>query len=214
MSEVKCVGCESTFDTDSGDGGRWSELRGAEYCWGCFESDIESASVVTVYKPGKEEDRYLIGSNWIVDGEYYEELPREQWARFNRTYTRTDAWRGYFVTTLEGWHEVAEGVNLWGEGSKIDGIAEKIKYAWEAELLPFDVAFAVDRTSNLFASGVSIFVPQHRVKDFEDLLLSLEPYSCSKCGIAYVPEDCVPPVKVGDELICTNCVEGVDPHAE
>jgi hypothetical protein len=24
----------------------------------------------------------------------------------------------------------------------------------------------------------------------------------------------VPPVKVGDELICTNCVEGVDPHAE
>ena len=165
--ETKCIGCDSLIDQD-GDGGRWSELKGAEYCWGCFESDIESASTVSYYPVGDAEHRVLVGSNWVVDGEYYEELKNEDAGKYRRTFHRTDAWRGYYVTEVDGYSEVADAVNFWGEGSKIDALAQAMKTAWEGGTLPFQFAFVVDRTSNVFTAGVSVVVKDSELPLFHE----------------------------------------------
>ena len=159
MSEQEnlCGGCEEQIHED-GDGSRWSESTGMEFCWGCFESDINSASTVSHFPVGSSEHKVLVATNWVVDGEYYEDLKQKDAIKYRRTYHRTDGWRGYWVTEVDGYSEVADAVNLWGEGSKIDSLAERLKSGYEEGSLPFEFAFVVDLTSNVFTSGVSVVV--------------------------------------------------------
>ena len=61
---TKCAGCDSVIDND-GDGGRWSEISGAEFCWGCFESDMEHASTITYFRNGEKPAAVKISSNRV-----------------------------------------------------------------------------------------------------------------------------------------------------
>jgi hypothetical protein len=155
---TKCVGCESDIDNE-GDGGRWSEIKGGEFCWNCFQSDIEHASTITYLVNGEKQRRVVVAANWIVDGEYYEDLTAKETEGINHYYTRTDGWRGYWTTTLgDDWVEVAEGMFLWGEDTDIVTMGGTLQELHKEGVLPCEVALVADLTSNVFAAGCSIFV--------------------------------------------------------
>ncbi|CAB4150313.1 hypothetical protein UFOVP570_22 [uncultured Caudovirales phage] len=155
---TKCAGCDSVIDND-GDGGRWSEISGAEFCWGCFESDMEHASTITYFRNGEKPAAVKISSNWIVDGEYYEDLKSEDTAGINREWVRTDGWRGHAVTTLgDEWFEAADGLFLWGEQTEIVNLGGELQEMHKEGVLPFEVALVADLTSNVFAAGCSIWL--------------------------------------------------------
>ena len=155
---AKCAGCDSLIETE-GDGGRWSDLKSAEFCWGCFESDIEHASTITYLVNGEKVRSVKVASNWIVDGEYYEDLSPAEYAGITHSYTRTDAWRGHWNTTLgEEWFVAADGLFLWGEQTEIVTLGGELQEMHKDGTLPFEVALVADPTSNVFAAGCSVWV--------------------------------------------------------
>lgn len=155
---TKCAGCDSVIDND-GDGGRWSESSGAEFCWSCFESDMEHASTITYLVNGDKPRSVKVSSNFIVDGEYYEDLTLAERDGITRNWIRTDGWRGHAVTTLGSeWFEAADGLYLWGEQTQIVSLAKELQDMHEEGTLPFEVALVADLTSNLFAAGCSIWL--------------------------------------------------------
>lgn len=154
---TKCKGCEETIDHD-GDGGRYSEKAGAEYCWSCFESDVEHSSTITYLVNGDSPRTVKVATHWVLDGEYYEEIPAKESDKIHREWKASSAWRGHYNTTLDGWTEVREGVYLWGESTSIVELGTKLQDLHEAELLPCEVALIADPTSNLFAAGCSVWV--------------------------------------------------------
>ena len=177
---TKCVGCESDIDNE-GDGGRWSEIKGGEFCWGCFESDMEHASTITYLVNGEKPKTVKVGANWIVDGEYYEDLTAKDADGINHYYTRTDGWRGHWTTTLgDDWFEVADGLYLWGESTQIVNLGAELQDMHKEESLPFEVALVADLTSNVFSAGCSVWV---RKSDQENWKAFYEAYK----GIAQAP---------------------------
>lgn len=155
---TKCKGCEEKIDRD-GDGGRYSEIDQAEYCWGCFESDMEHASTITYLTNGEDAVTVKVGKAWIVDGEYYEDLPAKEREQIKHWYTRTDGWRGHWNTTLgDDWVEVQDGLYLWGEKTNIVTLGGELQDMHKDGSLPFKVALVADLTSNVFAAGCSIYV--------------------------------------------------------
>lgn len=155
---TRCDGCESEINND-GDGGRWSEQREAEFCWGCFESDMEHASTITYLVNGKAPRTVKVGANWIVDGEYYEDLTESEADGIKHWYTRTDGWRGHWNTSLgDGWVEAADGLFLWGETTDIVSLGGELQNLHKEQALPCEVALVADLTSNVFAAGCSIWV--------------------------------------------------------
>lgn len=155
---TKCVGCESDIDND-GDGGRWSDIANGEFCWGCFESDIEHASTITYFRNGEKPASVKVSANWILDGEYYEDLKKEEIAGITRKWIQTDGWRGHAVTTLgDEWFEAADGLFLWGEQTEIVTLGGELQEMHKDETLPFEVALVADPTSNVFAAGCSVWV--------------------------------------------------------
>jgi len=155
---TKCVGCESDIDNE-GDGGRWSDKSNGEFCWGCFESDIEHASTITYLRNGEKPVSVKVSENWIVDGEYYEDLNKSESEGITRNWIRTDAWRGHAVTTLGyEWFEAADGLFLWGEQTEIVSLGGELQEMHKESILPFEVALVADPTSNVFAAGCSVWV--------------------------------------------------------
>ena len=154
---TKCKGCDETIDQD-GDGGRYSEKAGAEFCWGCFENDIEHASTITYLVNGDEPRKVLVATNWVVDGEYYEEIPTKESDKIHREWKSSDAWRGHYTTELDDWTEVNEGLFLWGQPTDIVTLGGQLQDMHKDGVLPCEVALLADPTSNLFAAGCSIWV--------------------------------------------------------
>jgi hypothetical protein len=160
-----CDNCQQQID-DNGDGGRWSDLTGKEYCWACFESDMEHASTLTYLENGEDAETTKVGSLWIVEGEYYEDVPAEFAATINRSWRASDAWRGHWTTTLSGWVEVAEGLALWGEKTDIVELGARLQEDHIEQVLPCPVMLVADLTSNVFAAGASVFVRESDVDAF------------------------------------------------
>lgn len=162
-----CPGCESEIDRESGEY-RASESDGKDYCYGCFESDMEHASTVTYLRNGEDVKTVKVGKRWIVDGEYYEDLPRGDAERYNHWWVSSDAWRGHWNTTIDGWTEVKDGLFLWGEPTSIVELGGKLQDMHKGEELPCEVALVADLTSNVFAAGCSIFVRNADVAAWEE----------------------------------------------
>lgn len=170
----KCHGCEADLDLDV-DCYYDSEVDGHSYCSDCRDADFTSAAVVSVYGPGYAPDsdgavRYYVGSLFREDR--YGDEPN---LTFHQKWVSTDAWRGYSVTTIEGWAEVIDG---WSTGDWGDGISDRKQpfREWVEGLHtgkivpPCPVAVVVDVTSNVFSSAIGIFVPEGDMATFAEWL--------------------------------------------
>lgn len=170
----KCPGCEEEIDTENGCYA-YSTVEDREYCESCRDSDLTYASVVTVYGPGYEPDsdghqRYYIGSLFHED-----RWGEEPDLTFQQKWVSTDAWRGYSVTTIEGWAEVIDG---WSTGNWGDGTSDRkqpfrdwVEGLHTGEIVPpCPVAVIADTTSNVFSTAIGIFVPEDDMGRFAEWL--------------------------------------------
>ena len=82
----------------------------------------------------------------------------------DRQWVSSDAWRGHYNTTIDGWTEVLNG---WTTGGWDDPIAQrKVTFNEWAEqvlkgeiVLPVAVAIIADPTSNVFSMGIGVLTP-------------------------------------------------------
>ena len=159
-TENKCCECEEIVDAE-GDFG-WSTVKEDYLCWGCYESDQNHSSTVQIIDDGAVL-KYHIGDHIRMD-EFGDDMFRTN-ITINREYIHSDAWRGHYETTIEGWTDVMNG---WTTGSWGDPIADRKATfnQWAESVLvgdvipPVAVAIVADPTSNVFSMGISVLTPE------------------------------------------------------
>lgn len=154
----QCFGCDSTIDTET-DSIHCFYKNGDYYflCGGCYDEDLEYASTVYRVVEGTKR-KYYIG-DWVKMDEYGDTVTEPM----SREYISTDAWRGYYETSVEGYTEVLGG---WTTGGWDDAVARrKAEFnEWAESVLegtvtaPFEILFVLDRTSNVFSQSVRVLV--------------------------------------------------------
>jgi hypothetical protein len=173
--ETKCMSCEDTFDLDV-DYMQWANLAEDWMCESCYEAESQYVSTVMVIGPDYPIDRegpakFYVGSAFSMN----------QWGdepdlNFKRTWHSTDAWRGYSVTTIEGWVEV--GLEGWTTGGWGDPIADRkqpfnewVESLFDGEVFPpVNIAVVSDLTSNVFSTAITVYVQEGREAVFQDWL--------------------------------------------
>jgi hypothetical protein len=171
---IKCAHCGDDINTED-DIFYGSEINGNEYCETCHHADMEDASTVMLAGPDYEHDihgepiRILVG-DWFIEDRWSETFTDLD---IKRQYRSTNAWRGYYETTIDGWTEVLSG---WTTGGWGDPTAER-KQAfneWAESLFtgaitpPVNVAVITDRTSNVFSIAIGVFVPEADAETFTE----------------------------------------------
>lgn len=168
----KCAVCSCDVDYDGGDDSRWSSVKEATVCWGCYESAQQYPSVVTIIEGGEVKKIYV--GDLDIHDEYGDPIDSKK-LNIKREYISTDAWRGYENTTIEGWEDVLDG---WTTGSWGDSVAlRKADFNNWAEALitqeiypPCAVAIVTDPTSNVFSTAVTVYVKKDNVQTFRSWL--------------------------------------------
>ncbi len=155
----RCVSCEEhVCDWDW----NWTNA-GEEICQGCYDQDLEYASTVIVFDPSESENhRWLVGDHVTYD-QHGDPLE----SGVSRVHHRTDAWRGYYETTIPGTVDVQSGADLYGTSTDVRDLAERIKDDHAEGLLPCRVYVVVDLTSNVFATAMTIRVHAGDVWTFD-----------------------------------------------
>lgn len=164
--ETKCAECGTPVDPEGGDDSRWSSVKEETVCWGCYESAQMYASVVHIVD-GDETTKIYVG-DLDIHSEYGDPVFDLD---VKREYVSTDAWRGYYNTTIDGWIDVLDG---WTTGSWGDPIADrKANFnVWAEALLtneiypPCSVAIVTDPTSNVFSTAITVLVKKDDVESF------------------------------------------------
>lgn len=170
-----CKGCDEPINTDV-DSYWISPVDGEAYCDGCRESDMQSAGRVLLFGPGFERDSdgiqiVYVGSKFVEDR--YGEEPDD--LTFQHRWVSTDAWRGYAVTSIDGWVQILDG---WTTGNWGDAISdgkrpfnEWVEALHDGDIVPpVPVAVITDVTSNVFSAAVGVWVPEEHTDRFRDWL--------------------------------------------
>lgn len=156
----RCLSCEEVVDTENGDC-RWSELKSGWLCSGCEQHDMETASRVVFFDAEGDKETVLVSTYFVVEREYFEEFTR---VKCTRVWKSTDAWRGYFETTLDGYEEIKD-LTGWTTGMPDDTVARKfdlnewLQKIYEEDIeCPVDFAVVTEVTSNVFSMSVAVWV--------------------------------------------------------
>lgn len=182
-SQTVCIECETEpVDLDGNDDSYWSEIKEARVCQGCHESAYQYASTLHYVKGGEASKVTITDLN--ITGEYGDPLGWSVPALYDkstnkdkvkREWKTTDAWRGFYNTTIDGWTAVLTG---WTTGGWDDftGRRKAIFNNWGEELVnaeiiaPCAVAIVADPTSNLFSTAITVFVEDDNVETFKQWL--------------------------------------------
>ena len=154
-----CAECQAHSCTERLDGAEdfhYANVSGAELCAGCYESETQYLSTVILFDPREEKPiKYLIGEHVAFD-EWGDDAP----SGFQRTYHRTDPWRGYYETTVPSTIEIEAGADLWGERTNVRDLAERIQEEHENGTLPVPVYVVADLTSNVFSLAMTVRISE------------------------------------------------------
>ena len=162
MSErptIECAGCGESIEEDN----FYSSQNGDDlYHDECWFSEFDYASNVWIIQGGGQALKVLVCSHGTYDGEYLEDYDGA--LTISRAYHRTDGWRGYYETRVEGFEEVEAG---WTTGNWGDAIsASKQDFnTWAQSLIEgkvtlpegLTVVLAFDPTSNVFSTAAGVF---------------------------------------------------------
>lgn len=169
-----CASCEEDM-YESDDDVQWSNVLEDMVCYSCYENDLSYVSVITFYGPeplGRYEDRHKIYVGDITIMDQYGDEPD---VNVTRTYHRTDGWRGYQETRIEGWSEVTSGwtTGNWGDytGQRKATFNEWAEALHDGEILPpCEVAIIADPTSNVFSTAIGVWVRDEDMDTFMEWL--------------------------------------------
>lgn len=172
---VTCPACGSKFDLEV-DSLHWANLAEEWMCESCYENESQYASTVLLFGPNWESNsdgpqRIYVTSRFSTD-----QWGDEPQLAVSRTYHPTDGWRGYHVTHIDGWVDV--GLEGWTTGGWDDPIARRKQdfNNWVERLVegkvtpPVDVAVAMDPTSNVFSTAITVYVPEGSRDAFDQWL--------------------------------------------
>ena len=165
--------CGAKIDTNSDDYQSTEFGQGGTYCSSCVESDTSYLSRIWRFAPDKIEDVHFgdlvaFSSDGGEAPEWFTNFLPEGWK--TRNYVRTDGWRGHFETAKE-----FVGIKFLGTGwsTGYTDIATSYKQDfnnWVDELCnqkispPVEIFALFEPTSNVFSTGVDVFVKE---ADFE-----------------------------------------------
>jgi len=170
---VKCADCEETFDLDT-DYMQWANLAEEWLCESCYESESQYVSTVLLYGPNYPGDSDGPDRVYVADKFSMSKYGDEPDIDVRRDYTRTDGWRGFYTTKIDGWTEV--GLEGWTTGGWGDATADRKRTFndWVESLAdeapPVDVAVAADPTSNVFSTAITVYVQESDVETFDEWL--------------------------------------------
>jgi hypothetical protein len=170
---IQCANCSDDIDTEN-DVFYGSEHNGETYCQSCHHEDLNNASIITLFGPDYERQtegpvRIFVG-NWFVEdcwADPYSELDVQ------RTYIRTNGWRGYHETRISGWTEVLSGWTTGGWGDPTSDRKQPFN-VWAQDLFdgtyvpPVNVALITDPTSNVFSTAIGVWVADADVDTFNE----------------------------------------------
>jgi hypothetical protein len=164
---TNCKQCQAEFDTDSE--GQFSSVLDACVCDSCYQNDLEAPSTVFYVKAGEVTKNYI--GDIVHINEYGDDIDLE----VTRQYVSTDAWRGYYTTTITGWSTVSEG---WTTGEWDDVQSQRKEYFndWCSSVvecppeLEYPFAIIFDATSNVFSTAVTVQVPTEHLTAFTNWL--------------------------------------------
>lgn len=168
---VKCGICEETFDLDA-DYMQWANIAEEWLCEPCYESESQYASTVLLFGPAYTGDADGPDRVYVTDKFAMSKYGDDPDIEVSRDYTRTDGWRGYYTTKIDGWTEV--GLKGWTTGDWGDstGARKRPFNEWveslKDEAPPVDVAVVADPTSNVFSTAITVYVPEDQVEAFEE----------------------------------------------
>lgn len=165
MSNETCPICNEPLDENSD---RWSNVREEMVCESCMETEGSYTSTLWLIEPGEVTKVYV--NDLEVMGEYGDHLDDPV---IRRTFTHTDAWRGYYTTTVENYVEVETGWTT-GDWGDYMGARKRTFNEWAQALIEQDIecpvrmALAFDLTSNVFSTAVTVYVHQADVDAFRE----------------------------------------------
>lgn len=162
MKKMKCVACEEKFDLDK-DGGliiSKGEHEGDYLCENCYQDDSDPVATIVYFdSEGKKEIRKYD----YHDDSFNDELPAYVELYLNSIkYHATDGWRGYyegkapagFELIKDTWFCSLDGHNMDDFMFKIEGILKS------DEIPPVELIISFTRTSNVFSTGLDVYVRQ------------------------------------------------------
>ncbi len=171
---VPCEDCETIFDLDT-DHLHWANLSEGWLCESCYENECQYTSTVLLFGPDYPATRGDGPARiYVTDRFSMNQWGDEPDLPVARTYTSTDAWRGYYTTTIEGWVEV--GLEGWTTGGWGDSTADRKRTFndWVEGLAdeapPMNVAVATDLTSNVFSTAITVYVAEDDREAFDEWL--------------------------------------------
>lgn len=157
----KCCGCPNEINIEDGDH-FWSATKEDYLCAECNDLDEQSLSTVTIVRNGTVKKCYIgEHTRMTEDGDDMYGLG----IAVNRKWVSTDAWRGHFDTTIDGWKEVMNGWTAGGWGDEISNRKQTFN-EWANDVCtgeitpPIPLAIVADPTSNVFSMGISLLTPE------------------------------------------------------
>ena len=164
-TQQKCVSCESILEEDDY---TYANVQDKPLCYGCEESDLQSASTL-VKVHGGEIDRVRIGSYVIYDDDaeipdFLKEIAGD--SLDIRKWTNTDGWRGH-GSTIENFKGIKVLASGWTTGWADEYHQRKIKFnnflneiAEGEYATPYPIYVLMEQTSNVFSQGVDFFTEE------------------------------------------------------
>jgi len=165
-TQTKCVGCEEILEEDDY---TYSNVKDEPLCYGCEQSDLESASTLVLVHGG-EIDKCRIGNYVIYDDDL--EIPDflKDLAGSDidvRKWTSTDAWRGH-GSTIENFKNVKVIAQGWTTGwadeyhQRKNLFNEFLNEIGDGSIgTPYPFYVLMEQTSNVFSQSVDVFTTEH-----------------------------------------------------
>tara|TARA_Y100000034_G_scaffold64814_1_gene78450 strand:- start:134 stop:667 length:534 start_codon:yes stop_codon:yes gene_type:complete len=167
MTETKCISCEEIIDIESGCSADRGEHKGEPLCENCYCDDM-GEPIVTASR-GKDKQTYYCG-NYTSDADYEDNAIAEYFDSVK--WHSCDAWRGYYKGEAPAGYE--QMVDSWFgsvDGYFPDDIVGRFHEAYESgELDGIEYFAAFPRTSNVFSSGIEVYIHNQQVDESKSII--------------------------------------------
>lgn len=163
---IKCLACENTLRLDESYPCNRAEYKGKRLCENCFNDD-KNDPIGTVIECLKGERNTVKVGEYCYHGDIVS--PEAKDLIRSIAWHSSDAWRGYYEGKApEGWEEVVDTWFCGMDGTNVEGDLEKFHEKWEDknETPRFPMLVVFLRTSNVFSTGATIYVPKVHKNDF------------------------------------------------
>lgn len=170
----KCISCENFFDFESfGFTVERGDDEGRAICDSCYSDDgSDPLGTLVLVKPDGDKYEAWLGS-YALHGDTWGAEVLEEYAE-TIVWTSSDAWRGHYDGKApRGWTRVIDSWFCGFDGHNMNDdmwtLERRLKdNEWDG--LPCDILFGFLRTSNVFSTGLEVYIPSSHEEAFKEWL--------------------------------------------